>query len=392
MTTQLQLFSKDLNRKLVNWRRDFHMNPELGFNEIRTSQKVAETLLSMGVMVKRNIGKTGVVGELGSGKPIIALRADMDALPLEEKNQVTYASRNKGVMHACGHDAHTAMLLGVAQVLSRTSFPGTVRFLFQPSEEVSDEDGLSGAPRMVQDGAMHGVDMVIATHVAPATPVGKIRVESGPASGGVDSWFGRIIGKGGHGAYPYITTDPFYILGHVINALNAIISRRVAPFSPAVVSIGSINGGHTENVIPESINITGTLRYTEKSVQKLLHSEIRRAFNIAKTLGGDYELKVELGDPPMINATQAVDLIEKAAGELIGKRNILPMTKDLGAEDFGVFSNLAPGAMFSLGARIEGDVRTGHNPYFDIDEACLPIGASILVESALIFLRRSTSG
>lgn len=392
MTGHKAIISNELMEKMVEWRRDFHMHPELGFNEQRTNQIVADTLASLGVRVKRNVGRTGVVGELGSGTPMIAIRADMDALPLQEKNQVAYRSKNEGCMHACGHDAHTAMLLGAAQVLSTSSFPGTVRFLFQPSEEKSDEEGLSGAPRMVQDGAMQGVDLVIATHVAPATPVGQIRVESGPASGGVDSWFGRIIGKGGHGAYPQHTIDPFYILSHVITALNGVISRRIAPFSPAVVSIGSVNGGHTENVIPESISITGTLRYTEALVQKELHSEIRRAFELAKTLGGDFELKIELGDPPMNNDPLAVNLIQQAAGLVIGKENILPMTKDLGAEDFGVFSNLAPGAMFSLGARIEGDERTGHNPYFDIDEACLPIGTSILVETALTYLRASING
>ena len=384
--------AKDIQDQLVAWRRDFHMHPELGFCELRTSAKVAETLISMGLKVRQRVGKTGVVADLGSGSPMIAIRADMDALPLQEKNEVEYASQVPGVMHACGHDAHTAMLLGVAKLLTQQDLPGTVRLLFQPSEEKGEEEGVSGAPRMIADGAMEGVDMVIALHVSPMTPTGQIQVDAGPGSGGVDSWFAKIIGKGGHGASPHKTIDPFYICSHVIMALNGIVSRRVAPFSPAVVSIGSLHGGHTENVIPEQVEITGTLRYTEEKVHQELHDEIRRAFELAKALGGDYELRFEIGDPPMINSPKAVSLITAAATDLIGAENIFPMDKGLGAEDFGQFSVIAPGAMFSLGTLIAGDERTGHNPRFDINEDGLAIGTAILAESALRFFQERKSG
>jgi amidohydrolase len=384
--------ANEIHDQLVAWRRDFHMHPEVGFHEFRTSEKVAETLTKFGVNFKKGIGRTGVVADIGSGSPVIAIRADMDALPLQEKNDVIYASQNPGVMHACGHDSHTAMLLGVAELLIKETFSGTVRLLFQPSEEVADEEGVSGAPRMIEDGAMHGVDMVIALHVSPFVPTGQIQVDAGPGSGGVDSWFGRIIGKGGHGASPHKTVDPFYISGHVIMALNGIVSRRMDPIFPAVVSIGSINGGHTENVIPEHVDITGTLRYTKEDVHKVLHEEIRRSFELARTLGGDYQLRFEIGDPPMVNDQQAVDLISSAAADLIGVENIKPMDKGLGAEDFGRFSAIAPGAMFSLGALITGDERIGHNPHFDIDENALPIGTAILVEAALRFLRQGKLG
>ncbi|HKZ43842.1 MAG TPA: M20 family metallopeptidase [Anaerolineales bacterium] len=376
-----------IHNKMIEWRRDFHKNPELGFSEIRTAGIVAEHLRKLGFRVKTNIGKTGVVAELGNGDPMIAIRADMDALPLTEKNKVSYASQKPSIMHACGHDAHTAILMGVAELLILEEFHGSVRLLFQPSEESADEEGISGAPRMVEDGAMEGVNMILALHVGPMTPTGQIRVEAGPASGGVDSWFGKIIGKGGHGAYPHKTIDPFYICSHVIMALNGIVSRKVPPFSPAVVSIGSIHGGHTENVIPEHIDLTGTLRYTDHSVHKDLHKEIQRAFRLAKTLGGDFELRFEDGGPPMINDPAAVRIITDAATRVIGRKNVLPMAKDLGAEDFGYFSNIAPGAMFMLGALIEGDERVGHNPFFDIDENALPIGTAILLESALGFLK-----
>jgi amidohydrolase len=380
--------TRALQDRLIAWRRDFHMHPELGFRETRTAALAADELEKLGCRVRRNVGRTGVVAELGSGSPVIALRADMDALPLEEANTVPYASQVPGVMHACGHDAHTAMALGVALLLSREKFPGSVRFLIQPSEEVADEEGQSGAPRMIVDGALDDVDMVIATHVDPATPVGDIRISAGPASGGVDSWFGAVIGQGGHGARPNETVDPFYIIAHVIVALNGIVSRRLHPFDPAVVSIGSLHGGHAENVIPERVEMSGTLRYTEPRVQKQIHEEIRRAFELARPLGGHYELRFEIGTPPMQNHPSAVELIERAAAVVLGREHVLPMLKELGAEDFGCFSERVPGAMFVLGARIEGDERFGHSPKFDIDEGALPVGVAVLAESVLSFLRK----
>jgi amidohydrolase len=379
--------AQKIAEQLTAWRRDFHMHPELGFNENRTAGIVAETLEQLGCRVRRGVGRTGVVADLGEGKPLIALRADIDALPLDEANQVPYASQIPGVMHACGHDAHTAMALGAATLLAQEKFRGTVRFLFQPSEEVADGEGLSGAPRMIADGALEGVDMVVAQHVDPGTPVGRIRVSTGPASGGVDSWFGSVIGKGGHGARPNDSIDPFYLTAHVILALNAIVSRRLDPFDPAVVSLGSLHGGQTENVIPERVELSGTLRYTQARVQKQIHSEIERAFQVVCPLGGDYRLRFEIGTPPMHNHPTAVEMIESAAAGLLGQDCVLPMENDLGAEDFGCFSERVPGAMFLLGTRLD-DERFGHNPHFDIDERALPIGTALLAEIALRFFRQ----
>ncbi len=383
--------AKAIQDQLSAWRRDFHMHPELGFRETRTSAKVAEIMEQFGYRVKRGVGRTGVVAELGSGKPLVAIRADMDALPLQESNRVPYASQTPGVMHACGHDSHTAMALGAAALLAQEKFPGAVRFLFQPSEEVGDDEGISGAPRMIADGAMEGVDLVIATHVEPGTPAGAICIKSGPASGGVDSWFGEIVGRGGHGAHPHQTIDPFYVAAHVILALNGIVSRRLDPFDPAVVSVGSLHGGFTENVIPERVKLTGTLRYTQKRVQEQIHAEIKRAFEIARTLGGDYELKFMIGTPPMINSPVASDLIEAVAIDLLGRQNILPWKDELGAEDFGCFMELAPGAMFALGTGSEKFRCHLHNPDFDLDESCLPVGTAIFAETALRFLREKSN-
>jgi amidohydrolase len=379
--------AQGIQESLLAWRRDFHMHPEVGFHEFRTSKRVADIVEGLGCRVRRGVGRTGVVAELGKGKPILALRADMDALPLQESNQVPYASKIPGMMHACGHDSHTAMLLGTATLLATEVFPGTVRFLFQPSEEVGDEDGVSGAVRMIEDGVMQDVEMIIGLHVDPAISVGEIRVESGPVSGGVDSWFGTIIGKGSHGARPHNSVDPFYLAAHIIFALIAIPSRRLSAFDPSVVSIGSLHGGQTENVIPERVEMSGTLRYTDRRVQEQIQSEIKNAFELAHAMGGDYQLRFEIGDPPMQNHPDAVELIRQVAGDILGSEHVKSPEKDLGAEDFGCFSQIVPGAMFSLGARIEGDERMGHNPRFDIDERALPIGTAILSECSLRFLR-----
>jgi amidohydrolase len=376
-----------LQEEIIEWRRDFHMHPELGFCEVRTSERVARELEKLGYRVRRNVGRTGVIGDRGSEDgPCIAIRADMDALPILEANDVPYKSQNEGTMHACGHDSHTAMALGAATLLARQTFPGKVRFLFQPSEEVGDAEGISGAPRMIEDGAMEGVDMVIALHVDPSTPVGDIHISEGPSSGGVDSWYGRIHGKGGHGAKPNETIDPFYLAAHVIIALNGIVSRRLHPFDPAVVSIGTMNGGFTQNVIPAHVDLSGTLRFTDPKVQDLIHAEIRRSFELAKTLGGDYDLRFEIGCPPMVNHPEATRLIESAAAAVAGADHISPIPKELGAEDFGAFTLHAPGAMFTLGTLIEGDPRYLHHPRLDLDERALPIGTAILADAALRFL------
>lgn len=359
------------------------MHPEVGFHEVHTAARVAEVLESLGYRVRTGVGRTGVVGERGQGGPTVAIRADMDALPIHEINDVPYTSQVPGVMHACGHDAHIAIALGAATLLAEERFPGTIRFLFQPAEEVSDEEGLSGAPRMIEDGAMENVNAVFALHVHAGLPVGEIALDAGPTSAGVDSFWATIIGQGVHGAYPHKGRDPIHLAAHVILALHGIVSRHLDPFDPAVISLGSIHGGRATNVIPEKVEISGTIRYQKLEVQELLHSEIEQAVAVARTLGGDYELKIEIGSPPMINDPGMVGLLQQVAMDLLGAGQVKPREKGMGAEDFGSFSTLAPGAMFQIGCRIEGDQREGHSPTFDIDERCLPVGVAILSQAAL---------
>jgi amidohydrolase len=379
--------ARKLEDQIVAWRREFHMHPELGFHEERTSAKVTAVLEDLGYRVRTGVGRTGVVAELGEGHPVIGIRADMDALPIQEANDVSYASQVPGVMHACGHDAHTAIALGVATLLVQETFPGTIRFLFQPAEEIDDEEGFSGAPRMVEDGALEGMDRLLALHVDSTLKTGDIELGDGPSSAGDDSLTATIIGRGGHGAMPHEVVDPIFITSHVILALHGIVSRRLRPFEPAVVSIGSIHGGEAENVIPDRVTITGTIRYMNSVVQEQIHNEIKRALEVARTLGGDYEHEIEIGNPPMINDSGVVDRIRQVAIDLLGEERIQPPMPEMGAEDYGIFTSRVPGAMFGLGCLIEDDERVHHNARFDIDESCLPIGVAILTETALRFLR-----
>lgn len=377
--------AQELSSQMVTWRRDFHMHPELGFQETRTAGVVARHLTEWGYQVRTGVGKTGVVGDIGSGKPLVAIRADMDALPIQETNDVPYKSMNDGVMHACGHDAHTAIALGTAKLLSKEDFSGTIRFLFQPAEETEDEEGLSGAPRMIEDGALEGVDYALALHVAASIEEGKIEVDE-YAAAGVDTFYAKIIGEGGHGSTPHKVIDPIFISGHVILAIHNIVSRRLKPFDPAVISIGTINGGTVDNVIPSEVDLTGTIRFLDPDTQKLIHAEIERAMEIAKTMGGDYELRIVEGFPPMNNHPEVIEQIRNVVGETIGLDKLEEPDPEMGAEDFGFFMQDIPGAMFFLGCEIEGDTRRHHDSRFDINEDCLPLGAAIMAQSALRLL------
>lgn len=378
--------------ELVRLRRDIHRHPELGFREFRTAALVADTLTEIGIDVKTGVGRTGVVGQLGTGDgPTIAIRADMDALPILESNDVDYASQNRGVMHACGHDAHTAILLGVAHLLKQSyaedEWHGNVRFLFQPSEEAFDENGISGATAMLADGAMEGVDAVIALHVISDQPSGILRFQDGYSLAAVDSFEAWLRGDGGHGAHPDSGSDPLYMLSSILPAIYAIPSRRINPLRPCVVSLGQISGGAVPNVIPNEVYIQGTMRSHDDKVREQLRAEVERAFKLSEGLGGRYELKIAYGYPSLYNDPEANEWMRTVARDLLGQTAVTDAEFGMGAEDFAYMTQQAKGAMFMLGAATpDGVTRHHHTDIFNIDESVLPVGAAVLAETARRFV------
>lgn len=377
--------ARQIEAQIIAWRRDIHMHPELTFQEFRTARLVADTLRDMGIEVETGVGKTGVVARIGEGRPAVGIRADMDALPIHEANDVPYVSQNPGVMHACGHDAHTAILLGVARMLNEMPDrpAGEFRLLFQPSEEAEDAEGKSGAMRMIEDGALENLDSVIALHVASGEESGKIEISSGFACASVDSFTATIMGEGCHGAYPHYGIDPIFILAQVINAIHGIRARRIDPVHPAVISVGAVHGGDADNVIPSEVHLRGTIRSYDDETRQRLWAELEKAFAISRAFGGDYTLNIKKSYPSLYNDPAVSDLIEFVAVDLLGREGLAPKDLGMGAEDFSYMARKAPGAMFSLGAKLDSMNRPHHSPVFDLNESSFAIGAAMLAETAL---------
>ncbi|MBX3080055.1 MAG: amidohydrolase [Anaerolineae bacterium] len=377
--------ARSLEDMTISLRRDFHMHPELSFKEIRTSKRVVEELTKMGIEAQAGVGVTGVVARIGEGRPAVGIRGDMDALPILEANDVAYKSQNPGVMHACGHDAHTAILLTVAKMLNEMPDrpKGEFRLLFQPSEEDFGADGKSGAVRMIEDGALENLDNVIALHVNSEKPAGKIGIVDGYACAAVDSFKAKIIGEGCHGAYPHTGIDPIYIAAQVINAIHGVRARRINPVQPALISIGAIHAGNADNVIPAEVELRGTIRSYDDGVRHQLWTELERAFSVARALGGDYKLDITKGYPSLYNAPEVAGLIRTVTSEMIGDDGFYADEAGMGAEDFSYMAQKAPGAMFMLGAKFDDTNRPHHSPIFNIDESPFAIGAAILTETAI---------
>ena len=383
---------------LVAVRRDLHRHPELAFREHRTAGIAAERVEALGYAVRRGVGRTGVVAELGGGGagpgggPIVALRTDMDALPIQEDSDAEYRSTVPGVMHACGHDAHVSMMLGAARLLAELrragELPGgTVRLLFQPSEESSDAENKSGATRMIEDGAMEGVDAVFGMHIGGHLEAGRVFLaQPGPIMAGTDTFCAHVRGKGAHAARPNEGVDALVLAAHVILAAQNAVARRLSPLQRGVLSIGQIAGGTAENILADDVVLKGTLRYFETPVRETLQRELRRALAVAEALGGTSELELRYGYPPVVNDARMAGIVRTAVTGALGDQVLGELDPWMGAEDFAMLLARAPGCFFWLGASLP-EPREHHHPRFDVDERVLPLGAAALAACAVHALR-----
>ena len=377
-----------LHQEMTAWRQDIHAHPELGFQETRTSELVAAKLESFGLEVHRGVGRTGVVGVLRAGRSPrkLGLRADMDALPIQEANTFAHRSRHDGRMHACGHDGHTTMLLGAAKYLAATrAFDGTVHFIFQPAEE-----GLGGAQAMLADGLFERFpcDALFGMHNRPSLPVGSFAVRAGPMMAGGGFFDIKVTGKGAHGARPETGVDPVIVAAHIATALQTVVSRNVAPVETAVVSVTRIQGGDAYNVIPQSALLGGTVRAFSRKVMDQIGEAVRRiATGVAAGLGASAEVDLRWGFAPTVNDASEAEFAARICAELVGAERVErhpPLI--MASEDFSFMLEKVPGCYVNIG---NGEGESGcevHNPGYDFNDRALPLGAAFfarLVETRL---------
>lgn len=384
----LSTAASGLAGQLVAWRRELHRHPELAYEERRTAAFVESRLRELDLEVKTGMGQTGVVGLLRSGRgngPAVLLRADMDALPIQEVGGREYGSEVDGRMHACGHDGHMAMLLGAATLLAgrRESMTRDVVFCFQPAEE-----GGAGAARMIDDGVLDWVEVgsVYALHLWAPFPAGTLNVRPGPTMAATDEFTARVIGRGGHGALPHDTIDPIVAAAQAVTALQGVVSRSVDPLETAVVTVGAFRAGEAFNVIPDEARLDGTLRSFADPVRDLLRRRVREVLEAtAQAAGCRAEFELRPGYPATINDSAAVETVRRAACVAFGADNVREPAPLMAAEDFSYFLQKRPGAFILVGA---GNAERGitaphHSPQFDIDESVLPRGTELLARIAL---------
>jgi amidohydrolase len=378
---------------LVEYRRKIHQNPELMFEEVQTSQLVCHHLMQLGFSFESNIAKTGVVCLLDSGIPgkTLLVRADMDALPILEENEVEYASRKSGVMHACGHDGHTAILMGLAtdlkQDLSKVLTKGKVLLVFQPAEE-----GGGGADRMIEEGILekYSVDCAIGLHVWNHIDLGYIGVVDGPMMASVDEFRITINGKSGHGAMPQYTVDPILVSAHVITSLQSIVSRSTDPLDSCVVTVGSIHSGDAFNAIPDTAYLKGTVRTYSKNLYEEVPNRLKKIVNgICDAFGANAQIEYFRVNKPTINHPKIAEVVRQATKNILGESYLTTENvKNMGGEDFSAFLDRVPGCYFFVGSRNpkKGFTSPHHNSKFDFDEDALPIGLEVLKESIRVYL------
>jgi amidohydrolase len=372
-------------------RRDFHTHPELGFQEVRTAGIIAKELTALGLEVHTGIGITGVVALLEGAKPgpVVLVRADMDALPIREETGAPYASQNHNVMHACGHDSHTAVLLTVSKMLyaHRSKLSGTVKFMFQPAEE-----GMGGAERMIEDGVLENpkVDVALALHVWNEKPVGWIGITGGPVMAGAEIFKIKVCGKGGHGALPHLAVDPILAAAQIVSALQGIVARNIAPLQKAVVSVCTIHGGELFNVIPPAVEMTGTIRTFEPAVRtRVLERFEKTVHSIAEGMGCQAEIEQQSLTPATINHPETAARVQAIARRLFSEVDLDTNYITMGSEDFAYVQEKVPGCFIFIGSsNPEKGLDAGHHhPRFDIDEAALPRGVALLAATITDYLK-----
>jgi amidohydrolase len=380
---------EDVREEVIGWRRHLHHNPEVSYHEDETSQFVYETLESFGDLELSRPTKTSVVARLVGAGPgrTLAIRADMDALPIQEENDFEFASQNPGAMHACGHDGHTAMLLGTAKVLSgmRDRIRGEVRFLFQHAEELSP----GGGEELVEAGVMDGVDAVIGAHLWAKLPVGKIGVTYGPMMAAPDIFEVTIKGKGGHAAMPHQVVDSIAIGAQVVTNLQHVVSRETDPIDDVVVSVSKFSGGTTHNVIPGTVEMVGTIRTLDPDVRERVPELMERVIKgVTEAHGASYEFRYKPGYRPVINDEEVTREIEETVKDAFGEETLEIMPPNMGGEDFSAYQQRAPGTFFYVGAGNEekGIVHPHHHPHFTIDEDALGYGVKMFVNATFRLL------
>ena len=369
---------KKIEDKIIKWRRDFHKYPELSFQEIRTADQITKELKSMGLEPKINVGRTGVTADLKFGDgPMIGLRADMDALPIQETSGLEFASKNNGVMHACGHDGHIAMLLGTAYVLTQNkySYQGTIRFIFQPAEE-----GEGGARYMIEDGCLNDLDQIYGIHVWNYQALGEVGVKAGPIMASADMFDIKIKGIGGHGAAPQGTVDTIIVASYLVQALQTIVSRNTNPLESTVITIGKINGGHNFNIIADQVSLSGTTRAYTESNRNLIKSRMKEIISgVAETYNAEIILDYRDGYPPTINHPEPSQLVLEAAQKVVGEKAGPPYLS-MGGEDFAYYLQKIPGCFFFIGSAPNKNklFETPHHcSHFNMDEQALLVGPSV---------------
>jgi amidohydrolase len=375
---------------IIDLRRDFHRHPEAAFREFATAKKVEKILDGAGLETRMLVNGTGVVGRLraGDGRKTIALRADMDALPVQEEGDHAYKSISPGVMHACGHDAHTAMLLCAAMILAewKKDLRGDVVFLFQPAEETGE-----GAKKMVEEGALDGVDRIVGVHVSSSIPSGKIGCHSGPFMAGGDFFDATITGKGGHGGMPHLTVDPVTMAANAIVALQTIVSRETDPLESAVMSICKLESGPgTYNIIPNAVRFGGTLRYLKPELGESLPRRVESILDgVVSAMRGRCDFNLMRRFPLTVNDGEMTAFVETVARQLLGEEKVFDMPPLMGSEDFSCYLQKIPGTFVFLGTgNGEATSFPHHHPRFDIDENALPAGTALHVALAMEWLEK----